>query len=189
MTRGGGAFWLFAALATVGTALPLAAFLPWAARHGLDVPRFIEELFVNRISSFFAWDVIVSAFVTIALILIEGRRSHVPADGTASAAAVEAARRAMLDDARPRHRTRIGADVVCEALLLQGWLSGRLGNEVRLQHEPAGEVELVEVDGREARIGRVEPQTSSDLLSEELEVFGRDRIYEEAVRSVSSAPT
>jgi acetolactate synthase-1/2/3 large subunit len=49
-----------------------------------------------------------------------GRRSHVPADGTAGAAAVEAARRAMLDDARPRHRTRIGADVVCEALLLQG---------------------------------------------------------------------
>src|SRR5204862_8350135 len=48
------------------------------------------------------------------------RRSHVPADGTAGAAAVEAARRAMLDDARPRHRTRIGADVVCEALLLQG---------------------------------------------------------------------
>jgi acetolactate synthase-1/2/3 large subunit len=48
------------------------------------------------------------------------RRTHVPADGTAHAAAVEAARRAMLDDARPRHRTRIGADVVCEALLLQG---------------------------------------------------------------------
>src|SRR5437762_4790476 len=48
------------------------------------------------------------------------RRSHVPADGTAGAAAVEAARRAMLDDVRPRHRTRIGADVVCEALLLQG---------------------------------------------------------------------
>src|SRR5512141_3506202 len=49
-----------------------------------------------------------------------GRRSHIPAEGTAHAAAVEAARRAMLDDARPRHRTRIGADVVCEALLLQG---------------------------------------------------------------------
>ena len=48
------------------------------------------------------------------------RRSHIPADGTAHAAAVEAARRAMLDDARPRKRTRIGADVVCEALLRQG---------------------------------------------------------------------
>ncbi|HET9615448.1 MAG TPA: biosynthetic-type acetolactate synthase large subunit [Candidatus Limnocylindrales bacterium] len=48
------------------------------------------------------------------------RHSHVPGDGTPLAAAVETARRAMLDDARPRNRTRIGADVVCEALLLQG---------------------------------------------------------------------
>jgi acetolactate synthase-1/2/3 large subunit len=53
-----------------------------------------------------------------------GRRSHVPGDGTAHAAAVEQARREMLRDARvdarPRGRTRIGADVVCEALLRQG---------------------------------------------------------------------
>jgi len=48
------------------------------------------------------------------------RRSHMPGEGSAHATAVEAARRAMLDDARPRNRTRIGADVVCEALLLQG---------------------------------------------------------------------
>jgi Glucose-6-phosphate dehydrogenase subunit len=75
-----------------------------------------------------------------------------------------------------------------EALLLRGWLSTRLGHVVRLEHEPAGEVELVEVDGHEAGIGRVEPKTSSDLLSDELEVFGRDRIYEEAVRSFSSDP-
>ena len=73
-----------------------------------------------------------------------------------------------------------------EALLLQGWLSTRLGHEMRLEHEPAGEIELVEVDGHEVGIGRVEPKTSSDLLSDELEVFGRDRIYEEAVRSFSS---
>ena len=50
----------------------------------------------------------------------ETRRSHVPGDGTAGAAAVERARKAMLDDARPRRRTRIGADVVCEALIRQG---------------------------------------------------------------------
>jgi acetolactate synthase-1/2/3 large subunit len=50
------------------------------------------------------------------------RRSHVPADGTATAAAVEAARREMLAErrGRPLGRTRIGADVVCEALLRQG---------------------------------------------------------------------
>ncbi|HEY3523536.1 MAG TPA: biosynthetic-type acetolactate synthase large subunit [Candidatus Limnocylindrales bacterium] len=50
------------------------------------------------------------------------RRSHVPADGTAGAAAVEAARKEMLHEhrGRPLGRTRIGADVVCEALLRQG---------------------------------------------------------------------
>jgi hypothetical protein len=48
------------------------------------------------------------------------RRSHVPGDGTTAAAAVERARKAMLDDTRPRNRTRIGADVVCEALIRQG---------------------------------------------------------------------
>jgi len=76
-----------------------------------------------------------------------------------------------------------------EALLLHGWLSARLGRDVRLEHEPAGEVELVAVDGREALPRRVEPKTSSDLLSDELEVFGRDRVYEEAVRSFSPDPT
>jgi acetolactate synthase-1/2/3 large subunit len=48
------------------------------------------------------------------------RRTHVPGDGSPNAAAVERARREMLNDARPRRRTRIGADVVCEALIRQG---------------------------------------------------------------------
>jgi glucose-6-phosphate dehydrogenase assembly protein OpcA len=76
-----------------------------------------------------------------------------------------------------------------EAFLLLGWLAARLGRAIRLEHEPAGEVELVEVDGREARPGRLEALTPSDLLSDQLEVFGRDRIYQEAVRSFSSQPT
>jgi len=48
------------------------------------------------------------------------RRSHVPNDGTAEAAAVERARKSMLHEGRDLKRTRIGADVLCEALLLQG---------------------------------------------------------------------
>ncbi len=48
------------------------------------------------------------------------RRSHVPADGSPTAAAVERARSAMLHEVKPRKRTRIGADVVCEALIRQG---------------------------------------------------------------------
>ncbi len=45
---------------------------------------------------------------------------HLPAAGTPEATAVERARSEMLRDAKPRGRTRIGADVVCEALLRQG---------------------------------------------------------------------
>ena len=48
------------------------------------------------------------------------RRSHVPGAGTAQAAAVEQARKDMLHEARDLKRTRIGADVLCEALLRQG---------------------------------------------------------------------
>ena len=49
-----------------------------------------------------------------------GRRSHVPGDGSAHAAAVERAQKGMLHEARDLKRTRIGADVLCEALLRQG---------------------------------------------------------------------
>jgi acetolactate synthase I/II/III large subunit len=48
------------------------------------------------------------------------RRSHIPGDGTAHAAAVEHARKEMLHEGRDLKRTRIGADVLCEALLHQG---------------------------------------------------------------------
>ena len=73
-----------------------------------------------------------------------------------------------------------------DALLLAGWLSARLSRPVELQHEPAGEIELVEVDGRKAELDRVDTRTASDLLSDELDVFTRDRIYEEAVRHIDT---
>jgi glucose-6-phosphate dehydrogenase assembly protein OpcA len=75
-----------------------------------------------------------------------------------------------------------------EALLLQGWLGARLGREIGLEHEPAGEIELVEVDGEATEPGRIEPKSASDLLSDQLDLFWRDTIYEEAVRSFSRVP-
>ena len=76
-----------------------------------------------------------------------------------------------------------------EALLIARWLATRLRRDVELDHEPAGEIELVEVDGRDARPERLDALSPADLLSEQLELFGRDRMYEEAVRSFSSVPT
>jgi hypothetical protein len=73
-----------------------------------------------------------------------------------------------------------------EAILLRRWLSARLERDLELEHEPAGEIELVEVDGRPAVPTRFERPTASDLLSNQLEIFDRDRVYEEALRSFSS---
>ena len=72
-----------------------------------------------------------------------------------------------------------------ETLLLWGWLQSRLGIELELEHEPAGEVELVTIDGSDVPAPRAQRRSSSDLLSDQLEIFGRDRIYEEAVRGLA----
>jgi glucose-6-phosphate dehydrogenase assembly protein OpcA len=76
-----------------------------------------------------------------------------------------------------------------EALLLARWLTARLDRRVELRHEPAGEIELVEVDGRKAVPVHYERPSSSDLLSNQLEIFDRDRVYEETLRTFSSVPT
>ena len=70
-----------------------------------------------------------------------------------------------------------------EAHLLAGWLRSRLERDVTLVHEPADEIESVAFDGRELDEPPVEPLDPSELLSGELEAFGRDRVYEAAVRA------
>jgi hypothetical protein len=67
------------------------------------------------------------------------------------------------------------------ALLLAGWLSARIGRRFELEHEEAPLMELIELDGSPLGQPRGDRPTPSDLLSEELEQFGRDRIYEQAV--------
>lgn len=68
---------LYFALALVGAALPLSAFLPWFMDHGLDLPAFFAELFSTRIGAFFGWDVIVSAIVLILFVVVQSRRDGV----------------------------------------------------------------------------------------------------------------
>ena len=67
-----------------------------------------------------------------------------------------------------------------DALLLAGRLRSRLDRPVELRHEPAGEIELVEVDGKPVVPDRADRRSASDLLSDELDVFGRDPVYEAA---------
>ena len=70
-----------------------------------------------------------------------------------------------------------------QAHLLSGWLRARLGHAVELEHEPSDRLVGVELDGEPAPFPPGDPPSGSDVLSEELDQFGRDRIYEEAVRA------
>src|ERR1700737_5034362 len=72
--------YLYLFFALIGLILPYSQLVPWIVEHhALNMPLFIRDLFANRISAFFALDVIVSAVVLILFIQIEGRRLGVRA--------------------------------------------------------------------------------------------------------------
>jgi hypothetical protein len=59
----------------LGLLLPYSQFVPRIMEHhALNMPLFVRDLFANRISAFFAFDVIVSAVVLISFIHTEGKR-------------------------------------------------------------------------------------------------------------------
>ena len=57
-----------------GTILPYSQFVPWVVEHGVNAQLFFESLFVNRISAFFATDVLVSAAVVFVFVAFERRQ-------------------------------------------------------------------------------------------------------------------
>jgi hypothetical protein len=61
----------------LGLILPYSQLVPWLLEHGLNITLFYRELFANRISAFFAMNVIVSAIVLIWFIQSEGKRLRV----------------------------------------------------------------------------------------------------------------
>ncbi len=66
---------LYLFFAGIGLLLPYSQFVPWVAEHHtLNMQLFFRDLFANRISAFFAMDVVVSAIVLIVFVLAEGRR-------------------------------------------------------------------------------------------------------------------
>jgi glucose-6-phosphate dehydrogenase assembly protein OpcA len=70
-----------------------------------------------------------------------------------------------------------------QADLLAGWLRSRLGHDVALEQVQSDRLEGVKVDGEPAPFPPGDPPHPADLLSDELDRFTRDRVYEDAVRS------
>ncbi|MFL5937552.1 MAG: glucose-6-phosphate dehydrogenase assembly protein OpcA [Gaiellaceae bacterium] len=72
-----------------------------------------------------------------------------------------------------------------QALLIAGWLRSRLGHDVGVEHEPANVLTSVYVDGKAIDAPPGEPPPPSELLSDQLERFTRDPVYEAAVRAAA----
>lgn len=72
-----------------------------------------------------------------------------------------------------------------QAALLRGWLASRLRRQIRAV-EPADELS-VQLGGERLAPPRTQPLSPADLLSNELDRFSRDRIYEAAVLTAAAA--
>jgi glucose-6-phosphate dehydrogenase assembly protein OpcA len=69
-----------------------------------------------------------------------------------------------------------------QAWLLCGWLRSRLGREeIALEQDPAERLEGVALDGEAVPLPPGDPPEPSDVLSDELERFTPDSVYEAAV--------
>jgi glucose-6-phosphate dehydrogenase assembly protein OpcA len=79
-------------------------------------------------------------------------------------------------------RVRVSG-TAAQAHLLAGWLRSRLRREIELEHDPSDRLVGVEIDGEPAPFPPGDPPPPAELLSDELDRFSRDRIYEEAARS------
>jgi len=73
-----------------------------------------------------------------------------------------------------------------QALLLCGWLRSRLGRDdlaVEIDERPT--LEGIDLDGKAAPFPPGDPPAPSDVLSDELDRFVRDPVYEDAVRAAA----
>ncbi len=74
-----------------------------------------------------------------------------------------------------------------QAWLLCGWLRSRLGRpDIALEHEDAETLEGVALDGSAVPLPPGDPPAPSDVLSDELERFTPDPVYEAAVLASSA---
>ena len=71
-----------------------------------------------------------------------------------------------------------------QAHLIHGWLKSRLSrDDIALAHEPSERLEGIDLDGEPAPFPPGDPPQPSDVLSDELDRFTRDPVYEAAVRA------
>ena len=74
-----------------------------------------------------------------------------------------------------------------QAQLLAGWLRSRLGrDDIAVEHVEAERLQGIDLDGEPAPFPPGDPPQPSDVLSNELDIFMRDPVYEAAAIAAST---
>jgi hypothetical protein len=73
-----------------------------------------------------------------------------------------------------------------QGYLLAGWLRSRLRHAVDVEIEEHEKLEGIDLDGNPAPFPPGQPPNASDVLSAQLDRFGREHAYEEAVRAAAA---
>ena len=58
----------------LGFVIPYVPFVRWLAENGFQPTLFVQQMFANRVSTFFVLDVLISAVVLLRFAAGEGRR-------------------------------------------------------------------------------------------------------------------
>jgi hypothetical protein len=73
-----------------------------------------------------------------------------------------------------------------QGYLLDGWLRSRLKHDVEVEIVESELLEGIDIDGEAAPFPPGDPPDPSDVLSSELDTFGRNPVYEAAVRAATA---
>src|SRR3954454_4015153 len=152
---------------------------PWGAQELDQLVGIIDRLIVDSTG----WDDLPRGYVKLIVVFGQAAVSDIAWARTSRWRSLLASLWPEIADVR-RLKVR---GTHAQALLLCGWLRSRFDrDDIDLEHVEAARLEGIELDGKPAPFPPGDPPQPSDVLSDELDRFTRDRIYEAAVRAIAS---
>jgi Glucose-6-phosphate dehydrogenase subunit len=159
----------------------LPVFVRWRGRppFGSDVLDDLVDVVDRMVVDSSEWDAVRAAFASLAELFERTVVSDIAWARTLPWR-VEIAR--LWPDVADARELRVTGPE-SDALLLVGWLRTRLGRDIDLGFDQAPRVEAVAVNGEDVPAPKEPPRSGSDLLSDELDRFSRDPLYEASTRA------
>jgi len=147
---------------------------PWGAQELDQLVGVTDRLIVNSIE----WDDVPGSYARLAELFPRCAASDIAWARTSRWRSHLATLWPAIADVRT---VRVHG-TAAQAWLLCGWLRSRLGRaDIALEHDPAEQLEGVALDGEAVPLPPGDPPAPSDVLSDELERFTPDPVYEAAV--------